>query len=111
MLAHKGSLTAPIQASIDRTIDDLMVSLPDTERLVPDQRRGIIARYTAGLEGNFIYWMTAAYLAVASDEAHAIIEANLREEARDNHPAILRRVAVASHCTPSDSDALAVDSH
>src|SRR2546422_11592688 len=95
MLAHKGSLTAPIQASIDRTIDDLMVSLPDTERLVPDQRRGIIARYTAVLEGNFIYWMTAAYLAVASDEAHAIIEDNLREEVRDNHPGMLRRFAAS----------------
>jgi len=108
MLAHKGSLTAPIQASIDRIIDDLMVSLPDTERLVPDQRRGIIARYTAVLEGNFIYWMTAAYLAVASDEAHAIIEDNLREEVRDNHPGMLRRFALAAHAIPTDSDALAV---
>src|SRR5882724_2534946 len=108
MLAHRGSLTAPIQASIDRAIDDLMVSLPDPERLAPDQRRGIIARYAAVLEGNFIYWMTAAHLAVASDEAHAIIEDNLREEVRDNHPGMLRRFALAAQALPTDSDALAV---
>src|SRR5207249_4437757 len=54
MSAHKGSLTVPIQASIDRTIDDLMVSLPNPDRLLPDERRGLIARYAAVLEGNFI---------------------------------------------------------
>ena len=70
-MAHQRSLTAPIQQHIDRAIDELIVSLPDPERLVPDERRGLIARYAAVLEGNFIYWMTAARLAVASDEANA----------------------------------------
>jgi len=108
MLRQKGSLTAPLQASIDCAIDGLMVSLPDVDRLVPDERRGLIARYAAVLEGNFIYWMTAARLAVASDEAKAIIEDNLREEVRDNHPGMLRRFALAAHAAPTDSDALAV---
>jgi len=108
MLRQKGSLTAPLQASIDCAIDGLMVSLPDVDRLVPDERRGLIARYAAVLEGNFIYWMTAARLAVASDEAKVIIEDNLREEVRDNHPGMLRRFALAAHAAPTDSDALAV---
>src|SRR5437879_10317048 len=108
MSAHKGSLTVPIQASIDRTIDDLMVSLPDPDRLLPDERRGLIERYAAVLEGNFIYWMTAARLAVASDEAKAIIEDNLREEVRDNHPGMLRRFALAARAVPTETDALAV---
>ena len=108
MLGQKGSLTAPLQASIDCAIDGLMVSLPDVDRLVPDERRGLIARYAAVLEGNFIYWMTAARLAVASDEAKVIIEDNLREEVRDNHPGMLRRFALAAHAAPTDSDALAV---
>src|SRR3989454_3964883 len=108
MSAHKGSLTVPIQASIDRTIADLMVSLPDPDPLLPDERGGLIARYAAVLEGNLIYWMTAARLAVASDEAKAIIEDNLREEVRDNHPGMLRRFALAAHAAPTDSDALAV---
>jgi heme oxygenase-like protein len=108
MMAHQRSLTAPIQQRIDRAIDELIVSLPDPERLVPDERRGLIARYAAVLEGNFIYWMTAAHLAVASDEAKAIIEDNLREEVRDNHPGMLRRFALAAHAAPTDSDALAV---
>jgi hypothetical protein len=52
--------------------------------------------------------MTAAHLAVASDEAKAIIEDNLREEVRDNHPGMLRRFALAAHAAPTDSDAMAV---
>ena len=107
-MAHQRSLTAPIQQHIDRAIDELIVSLPDPERLVPDERRGLMARYAAVLEGNFIYWMTAAHLAVASDEARAIIEDNLREEVRDNHPGMLRRFALAAHAAPTDADALAV---
>ena len=108
MMAHKRSLTTPIQEHIDWTIDELIVSLPDPGRLVPDERRALIARYAAVLEGNFIYWMTAAHLAVASDEAKAIIEDNLREEIRDNHPGMLRRFVLAAQAAPTDSDALAV---
>ena len=103
MSAHKGSLTVPIQASIDRTIDDLMVSLPDPDRLLPDERRGLIARYAAVLEGNFIYWMTGAYIALRTDEARAKIMDNLREEVRDAHPAMLRRFALAAHAAPTVS--------
>jgi hypothetical protein len=85
-----------------------MASFPDPAQLSADERRGIIARYTAVLEGNFIYWMTAADLSVASDEAHVIIQDNLREEVRDNHPGMLRTFAIAAHAVPTESDALAV---
>src|SRR6267143_2127803 len=97
--------TAAIQAHIDRSIDDLLGSFPEPEELSVDQRRGIIARYTAVLEGNFIYWMTGAYLAVTSDPARAIILDNLHEEVRDAHPLMLRRFAIAAHAVPTDSDA------
>ena len=108
MLGQEVSLTAPIRHSLERAIDDLMASLPDPERLTPDERRGIIARYAAVLEGNFIYWMTAAHLAVVSHDAKAIIEDNLLEEIRDNHPGMLRRFAIAARAVPTDSDAFAV---
>src|SRR6059036_4312548 len=58
---------------IELAIDDAMASLPKAEHLSAHDRRGIIARYTAVLEGNFIYWMTATYLSVASHEARSII--------------------------------------
>src|SRR5438067_13846122 len=104
-------LTAPFQQEIDRAIQDLLASLPNPGQLSPEERRGIIARYTAVLEGNFIYWMTAAYLSVASTEAHAIIRNNLLEEVRDNHPGMLRRFAMAARAIPTDRDALAVWRH
>jgi hypothetical protein len=89
-------------------IDELEASLPEPEKLTSEERRGIIARYTAVLEGNFIYWMTAAYLSAQSEEARPILLGNLHEEVRDAHPAMLRRFAIAANAFPTDSDALAV---
>jgi Iron-containing redox enzyme len=102
------SKTATIQAHIEREIEDLLASLPDLAQLSAAERRGFIARYTAVLEGNFIYWMTGAYLSVGSDEARAKIIDNLREEVRDSHPEMLRRFAIAAHAVPTEADAQAV---
>jgi hypothetical protein len=101
-------LTAPIQAHLDQTIQEIIVSLPNPEQLAPDERRGIIARYTAVLEGNFIYWMTAGYLSAMSEEAKSVIRDNLLEEVRDSHPEMLRKFAMSACAVPTHSDALAV---
>lgn len=102
-------LDASIQPKIGSMIDDLVASLPDAKQLTGEERRGMIARYTAVLEGNFIYWMTAAYLAVQAEEARPHLVENLYEEVRDAHPAMLRRFAIAAHAFPTDADALAVN--
>ena len=101
------SLLDAIQQQLAATTDDLIAQLPNPESLTPAERRGIIARYSSVLEGNFIYWMTAAYIAVKSDEVRPILAENLFEEVRDSHPAMLRRFAVAAHAFPTDADALA----
>jgi hypothetical protein len=88
--------------------DQLLASLPSIEQLTSEARRGIIARYSAVLEGNFIYWMTGAYLSAKTNEARAIIEENLLTEVRDCHPGMLRRFALAAYAVPSDLDTLAV---
>ena len=74
--------TATIQARIEREIENLLASLPDPAQLSADERRGLIARYTAVLEGNFIYWMTGAYLSVGSDEARAKYNDAVRRDFR-----------------------------
>ena len=102
------SLELSIKRDVDFAIDDLMASLPDPSTLSAEQRRGIIARYTAVLEGNFIYWMTAAHLAVGTDQARDIIVDNLLEEIRDSHPNMMRKFALAAHAYPSESDNEAV---
>jgi len=102
------SKTASIQAHLDRAIEELLASLPNPGELTAEQRRGIIARYTAVLEGNFIYWMTGAYISAGSDEARAKIMDNLREEVRDCHPGMMRRFAIAAQATPTATDAEAV---
>src|SRR3989442_14166350 len=85
LMPPKPSRTASLQEHIDRATQDLIASCRDPERLSPEERRGIIARSSAVLEGNFIYWMNASYLSVGSAETHAIILANMLEAVRDNH--------------------------
>src|ERR1700733_3306423 len=99
---------ASLKPQIDGIIGELIASLPDPDKLSPVERRGIIARYTAVLEGNFIYWMTATYLSAKSEEAHPILLDNLMEEIRDCHPAMLRNFTIAAHAFPTDTDALEV---
>jgi len=103
-----GSQGVSIKARIECAADNLLDSLPDPEYLSAEERRGIIARYSAVLEGNFIYWMTAAYLSAKTEEARSIILDNLREEVGDCHPGMLRRFAIAAGAVPTDSDAQAV---
>jgi hypothetical protein len=104
---HPGS--TPVEQQVTQMIDDLIASLPDPKQLTGTEQRGIIARYSAVLEGNFIYWMTATLLALHSDDAKPIILDNLHEEVRDAHPAMLRRFALAAHAFPTDGDALAIN--
>jgi hypothetical protein len=99
---------ASLKPQIDGIIEELIAFLPDPDKLSAGERRGIIARYTAVLEGNFIYWMTATYLSVKSEEARPILLDNLMEEIRDCHPAMLRNFTIAAHAFPTDSDALEV---
>ena len=107
--AQVGSSSPAVQEKIVARIDKLISALPRVADLTAEQRRGIVARYTAVLEGNFIYWMTATLLAVKSKDAEPHILENLHEECRDSHPAMLRRFAIAAHAFPTDTDALIVD--
>jgi Iron-containing redox enzyme len=99
---------ASIQETINQMTDEMITSLPDPLQLTSAVRRGIIARYTAVLEGNFIYWMTATLLATKAEAARPIIMENLHEECKDSHPHMMRKFAMAAHAFPTDEDALAV---
>lgn len=100
-----------VQQQIAPMIDEMIAQLPDPKSLTPEQRRGIIARYAAVLEPNFIYWMTAAMMAAKSEEVGPIIMENLHEEITESHPVMLRKFTVAAKAYPSESDAMAVDAN
>jgi hypothetical protein len=116
LIDHGGSdetpLADPVALIQDQTtviIDELMDSLPDPKQLTGEERRGIIARYSSVLEGNFIYWMTAAVIAAKAERSRPILLENLNEEVRDCHPQMLRKFAMAANAFPTDKDALAVN--
>ena len=109
LIAPQMQNASSIRRQIEELIEGLMASLPDPKGLTDEERRGIIARYGAVLEGNFIYWMTATYLSVQAEEARPILIDNLRDEIIDCHPAMLRRFTVAADSFPKDTDALAVN--
>lgn len=111
LLAPNRTQTDSIKAYLESVTDGLLGSLPAAEQLSPSARRGIIARYSAVLEGNFIYWMTGAYLAARTEESRSIIMDNLLEEVRDSHPLMLRKFTMAADAFPTEADALAVNSN
>jgi hypothetical protein len=98
-----------IQNKTTAIIDELIEALPNPRLLSSEERRGIIARYTSVLEGNFIYWMTAAALAAKAEQSRPILLGNLYEEVHDCHPLMLRKFALAANAFPTDEDALAVN--
>jgi hypothetical protein len=102
------SPAASLKGKTSAIIDELIASLPDPNQLTSEERRGIIARYTSVLEGNFIYWMTAAALAARAEQSRPILLDNLYEEVHDCHPLMLRKFALAANAFPTDKDALAV---
>jgi len=108
LLTQDPTQTDSPQNRLSRVADNLLASFPPAEQLSSVEQCAIIARYSSVLEGNFIYWMTGAYLAAKSEEARSIIRENLFEEVRDCHPGMLRRFAMAAHAAPTASDALAV---
>lgn len=99
---------ALIEEKTTAIIDELIDSLPDPKQLTSDERRGIIARYTSVLEGNFIYWMTAAVIAAKAEQSRPILLENLYEEVRDCHPQMMRKFAIAAGAFPTDQDFLAM---
>src|SRR5262249_41287986 len=99
---------AMIEDNTTAIIDELIESLPDPKALTSEERRGIIARYTSVLEGNFIYWMTAAAIAAKAEQSRPILLDNLYEEVHDCHPHMLRKFALAANAFPTDKDTLAM---
>jgi len=111
VLTHQpesATIDSSIQQTITQMTDEMIGKLPDPQKLTSAERRGIIARYSSVLEGNFIYWMTATLLATKTEAARPILLENLHEETRDSHPHMMRKFAIAARAFPNDKDALAV---
>ena len=102
--------TDRISEYLGDTARQILRTVPEADNLTAEECRGIIARYNAVLEGNFIYWMTGALIAVKSAESREIILDNLLEEVRDSHPEMLRRFTMAADACPDNSDVLVIHS-
>jgi hypothetical protein len=111
MLTSERSLCDRVELVKGQTtaiIDEIIGSLPNSKRLTDSERRGIIARYTSVLEGNFIYWMTATAIAARSPQSQPILLDNLYDEVHDAHPHMMRKFALAANAFPTDKDFMAL---
>ncbi len=111
LLSPGRPIACPVASIKDKTtavIDKLIDSLPVSQQLTREERRGIIARYAAVLEGNFIYWMTAAVIAARAEQSRPILLDNLYEEVHDAHPLMMRKFAIAANAFPGEKDFMAV---
>ncbi|PIR44465.1 MAG: hypothetical protein COV10_04395 [Candidatus Vogelbacteria bacterium CG10_big_fil_rev_8_21_14_0_10_51_16] len=89
-----------IEALLAQAEEALKTLLPLPNTLTTSQAQAIIRRYTACILGNFIPWMASASLSARSLKARQVAEANLYDEVRDDHPAMLRRFAVSAQVFP-----------
>ena len=105
---NTATTVSSLQQAINGVIEEMVRTLPNPKQLTSSERRGIVARYSSVLEGNFIYWMTATLIAVKSDEAREELVENLHEEVKDAHPDMMRRFAIAAHSFPTEADVFAV---
>jgi Iron-containing redox enzyme len=103
-LSHSIELTKKTELYVAESVAELLKSTSNINAMTASETRGVIARYSVALEGNFISWMTAAYACSKSETAKAIMIDNLREEIRDNHPSMLRRFVTAARAIPSEQD-------
>jgi hypothetical protein len=110
-IASEPAGSASLGRTFEACADELIASFPQLTQLSSVERQGIISRYGTVLEGNFIYWMTACFVAAKSDKARAIIRENLSEEIRDCHPGMLRRFVRAAGATQSQVHIDAVESN
>lgn len=97
-----------IEEDIASSIHEVIALLPAPTTLSLHQCRLAIARYGAVLEGNFIYWMTGAYLSARTEEGRSIVADNLLEEVRDAHPHMLRKFLIAADALPTEADTQAI---
>lgn len=76
-------------------------TLKPIETVSVEEARGIISKYTAAIEGNFIPWMAAALISQQSVQAEYATKENLIVEINNNHQGLLREFAKHAKAEPS----------
>lgn len=69
-----------------------------------EQARGIVKKYVAAIEGNFLHWMAGAAISARSPYGKYAAEENLWVELHDDHPGMLRSFARECKAEPNASD-------
>ena len=79
-------------------------TLPTLAWLSNDQKRRILKRYVAALEGNFLAWMAATSITCRSMKSRYAADQNLWDEISEDHPGMLREFAKSADAEPDAAD-------
>ena len=102
-------MTINIHKKLEQARNNVKSKLKTIDVFSVEQAKDILARYTAGIEGNFVQWMGAAVIYARSPQGKYAATENLDVEVKENHPAILREFAKSAKAEPSLEHYQAVD--
>ncbi len=89
-----------IKALLSSACVDISNYLSTLSDLSQEKRSGIIKKYTAAIEGNFVSWMGAVSICARSVQGRYAASENLWIEMMDDHAGMLREFARAAHSEP-----------
>lgn len=92
------------EEKISVAVKEVMGLVSSISLVSAEDAKKIIKRYAAGIEGNFIAWLSSAHICVKSNKGRNIINENLQVEIGENHPAMLRNFAKECNAEPNSED-------
>jgi hypothetical protein len=102
-LLEMTSMTEATQLLRER-VKSAAVALTDMMRLVDLNDHGVLRRFGAAVEGNFLEWLRGTEAACVSETAKTIVARNIRTEVEEDHPGLLHDLLERRRSLPGEQD-------
>lgn len=93
-----------VKDKINKATEAVQEFLAPTKDMTDDVAKTILKRYVAGIEGNFLAWMAGASISSRSLQGKFASDENLWVELKDDHPSMLRELAICAKAEPNSED-------
>lgn len=89
-----------VSSVLDASIQEVSAMLYPAKHLAEDDKKEILARYTAAFKPNFIAWMAGAEKACQSEYGRYACAENIVCEVSENHPGMIEDFVKPIECMP-----------